>query len=141
VAELNLMQSLVLKLKQAAVSGQYPALNKVKQIGTRVKQAKDSADARQFPYIAIRDLTSQPLDTGTKNGLITSVSIYVFSRYDGVEEALKLGDEIYTVLHGRDLVIAGREQIAMARDRHFIADEPDGLTRRGVSTYLITHRA
>lgn len=140
MAELTLMQALILALKQAAVSGTYPGLGKVKQIGSRVKQARDSADFKEFPYIAVRDLTSEPLDTVTKNGLITSASIYVFSRYDGVEEVLRIGDEIYTVLHGNNLAVAGREQITLTRDRHFIVDEPDGLTRRGVSTYMITHR-
>tara|TARA_R110001606_G_scaffold51027_1_gene127480 strand:+ start:66 stop:476 length:411 start_codon:yes stop_codon:yes gene_type:complete len=101
-----------------------------------VPQEATKTDAG-FPFVTIGDDTFNEGSTDNELGFFTTLTIHIWSRYEGFLETKQIQADIYALLN--------RQQITMPNTDYGIAGitfdfsnaalDPDGLTRHGVSRF------
>ena len=103
-----------------------------------VPQEDTDTDA-DFPFVTIgeTDIVIETMDLGDSFEATTQISVW--SRYRGRLEAKDLQAEIFSILHRADALTIDAPftifGINFVDSRTIV--EPDGVTRQGVSTFLI----
>lgn len=103
--------------------------------------APDSA----FPYVQIGEMDSIPDDVSASStvqddGEVETITLHVWSRYQGQKEVKQIMQQIKDALHGVSLTVTGRASAqAYVRSRRNFLD-PDGRTRHGVVSVEVIHR-
>lgn len=99
--------------------------------------APDSA----FPYVQIGEMDAIPDDVSVADdGEQETITLHVWSRYNGQKEVKQIMQTIKQRLHGIELAVSGRaSSLAWVRSRRAFTD-PDGKTRHGVVTVEVIHR-
>lgn len=90
-----------------------------------------------FPYVVVGDDTAVPWDTDSNSGQETTITIHSFSRYVGKKEIKQIQDAIYNALQDKALTVTGHTAVLCYFDGSESFDEPDGVTRHGVSRFRI----
>lgn len=91
-----------------------------------------------FPYVVIGGDTFLPWDTDDQLGSNITLTLHIWSRYGGMQQAKSIAGEIYALLHRANLTITGYHVIdCLCEFSEFITD-PDGETRHGIVRYRLT---
>ena len=103
-----------------------------------VTQAGDSGNDSAFPYIVIGGDSVLDMSTDTSSGGDISVTIDVWSRYDGKRETKRIQAAIYRALHRATLTVPDHEFIGCDFDQEQpVTLDPDGHTYHGVSSFRV----
>lgn len=96
-------------------------------------------DYNNFPYVTIGDDSTVANDTDDCLGYSSTVSIHVWSRFDGQDEVKEIQGLIYAALHRQSLSFDDYYLVeCVFSDSPAIIRDPDGVTWHGVSTFSIT---
>lgn len=100
----------------------------------------DGLPYESMPFIVIGDDTVIPWDTDDTLGASTTITLHVWSRYNGRKEANTILGEIYRDLHrnAAGLTLAGYHIVDCLHEFSTVFKEIDGVTRHGVCRYRIT---
>lgn len=103
-----------------------------------------SAPDSAFPYVQIGEMDAIPDDvdgaSGRDDGEVETITLHVWSRYQGQKEVKQIMQQIKDRLHNQDIAVTGRaSSICWVRSRRSFMD-PDGKTRHGVMSIEVTHR-
>jgi hypothetical protein len=97
--------------------------------------------AANFPFIELGASQALPEDAGGDTGLEEYFDIHTWSRTAGKLQTKQIMTAIYNALHGQTLTVTGRATAHCWLDSARILEAPDGLTRHGLQTFRIIHRA
>ena len=103
-----------------------------------VPQLPSGQPAANFPYVVIGNDTFLAWDTDDQLGADITITLHIWSRAKGMEEAKTIAGAIYGVLHRADLLIAGYTTIDCLCEFSEFMNDPDNLTRHGVVRYRLT---
>jgi Protein of unknown function (DUF3168) len=95
------------------------------------------SDNQAFPYITIGEATSNPFRTFSRFGEEVTVTLHIWSRYDGSKEALEILNEMNRLLADQDLAVTGYDTVACFYEFSETLRDPDGITRHLVVRYRI----
>lgn len=94
--------------------------------------------AANFPYVVIGNDTFRAWDNDSQLGSEITLTLHIWSRWGGMQEAKGIAGEIYGILHRANLIIAGYSVIdCLCEFSEFVTD-PDGETRHGIVRYRLT---
>lgn len=105
-----------------------------------------TAPDSEFPYVQIGETDALPDDASTSagtgdDGEVETVTLHVWSRYQGQKEVKNIMQQIKSLLHNQALTVSGRASaLAYVRSRRNFTD-PDGRTRHGVVSVEVIHRS
>lgn len=93
-----------------------------------------------FPYIVVGEDTSLAWDTDDTLGATVTVTLHVWSRYEGKKEVKEIMQSIYDALNRQssNLSASGYRFVDCLFEFSDVIDENDGATRHGVCRYLVT---
>jgi hypothetical protein len=91
----------------------------------------------QFPYVTIGDSTSIPWRTQTRFGEEVTVTLHIWSRYQGYREAYEILDDLNRLLADKDLNVDGYDAVAVYYEFMESFRDPDGQTRHVVVRYRL----
>jgi hypothetical protein len=94
-----------------------------------------------FPFIELGATQAIPADAGGDTGIEEYIDIHVYSRAGGQRQVKDIMGAVYTVLHHQALTVTGRATAFCFLEDSRTLTEADGLTRHGVMTFRIDHRA
>lgn len=99
----------------------------------------DGLSNSDFPYVVIGDDTFAPFDTDTSIGNSCTVTLHVWSRYNGKKETKTIMGSIFQLLHRQasSLSASGYNFIDCLFEFGEVIEEIDGKTRHGVCRYRI----
>lgn len=95
----------------------------------------DVPEGAAFPYAVIGEDTHVPFDTDDSLGAESTVTIHVWSRYRGKNEAKEIQAAIYDALTRQELTIDGYDLITIEFEYSDVLLDPDGITRHGVQRF------
>lgn len=90
-----------------------------------------------YPYVTIGDDSHLAWDTDTTLGAETTITLHVWSRYDGMKEAKDIQASIYSILHRANLSVSGYTLVTIDFVQSDIFIDADGFTRHGAQTFRI----
>ncbi len=91
-----------------------------------------------FPYIVIGDGTEITWDhMGGKRGYEVTMTLHIWSRYNGYAEALGILAELNRLLDRAVLVVAGFATVQCAYEWSMPSRDPDGITRHLPARYRL----
>lgn len=90
-----------------------------------------------FPYVTIGEDTAIDWGSKTSNGQEVTVTLHVWSRYNGYAEAKLIGGEVIELITVVPLIMAGFTADPARLDlQEFIIDS-DGITRHGIIRFRL----
>jgi len=102
-------------------------------------QQDDSGSAVEFPFVTIGDDILEPWDTMSDTGIQATVTVHVWSKYEGKKEVKDIQDEIYNALHRQILAVGtGYNFVGCDLDDSRVIIEGDGVTIHGTQDFIIT---
>ena len=133
------MSEFFLPLQKAVYARLVSQLAPIKVYDTPPAQP-DGMPADSFPYVVVGDDTVSPFDTYTSVGASATVTLHVWSRYNGNTEAKTIMGQIYSALNRQagNLSFTGYAFIDSLYEFGDVIREADGKTRHGVCRYRIT---
>ncbi len=110
-------------------------------IGDPVRVFDHVPSETAFPYVEIGEVKAARFDSASRNGLDCTVTLNVWSRYQGRREAKQILDAIYAVLHDGTLSVAGNAHVLSAFIGAETKRDDDGLTYHGIARYRVIVQA
>ena len=97
----------------------------------------DVGESQTFPYVTIGESTHAENDTVAVFGDDSTITIHVWSRYEGRSETKRIQGAIYDALHRAKPTYTGYNIMGIdwVNSQSFI--DTDGETRHGVQTFRI----
>jgi hypothetical protein len=91
----------------------------------------------EYPYVVIGEDTGIAWDTDDCNGVNSTLTLHIWTRYSGRKECKDIMNIVYGVLHRCNLNITG--MVAVTCDWEFSEtySEGDGETRHGVMRFRV----
>ncbi|CAB4176547.1 Tail completion protein [uncultured Caudovirales phage] len=105
-------------------------------VGTRVYD-RVPPDA-VMPYVTIGESTAVPFDVKDKTGMDQTLTLHVWSGYQGRKQVKDIGAAIYGVLNRGTLSISGHTFVDCLFEFGDSFEDADGLARHGVYRYRVT---
>jgi hypothetical protein len=123
---------------QAAI---YTALNDDSTLGALISGVYDYVPQEtEKDYVVIGEQSGTDWDTKTFQGWEDEISIHTFTEGRGKKDCKAIMDEIYRILHGQALTVAGFNLLFIRQEFVTLLQEEDGLTFHGVQRFkAITH--
>lgn len=133
------MSEFFLPLQQAVYARLVSQLSPIKVFDAPPGQP-DGRPATDFPYVVVGDDTISPFDTDEAVGASATITLHVWSRYNGNTEAKNIMGQIYTALNRQagTLSAVGYAFIDSLYEFGDVIKEADGKTRHGVCRFRIT---
>ena len=91
-----------------------------------------------FPYTVIGDDTAVAFDTDDTLGKEITVTLHVWSRYNGSKEAKQILGEIYDLLNRTAPTITGYKVVDLLCEFTQVFRRDNGKLRQGVARYRMT---
>ncbi|CRF29035.1 Uncharacterised protein [Mycobacterium tuberculosis] len=82
-----------------------------------------------FPYVTIGDVTSVPNRTFDRFGEECTITLHIWSRYNGFKEAAEILDDMNRIMADTVFSVSGWDMTACYYDFSETLRDPDGLTR------------
>ncbi len=101
-------------------------------IGNPVRLYDDVAADAAFPFATFGDSDVRDWSTASDRGAEHTVSLHVWSRYEGHKEAQEILDAIEACLHDASLSLSGHTLVNIQFISNQIIRDPDGATTHGV---------
>jgi hypothetical protein len=92
-----------------------------------------------YPIVVIGEDTANDFSTDDCLGSEATVTIHIWSRERGRQEAKQVEEAVYDALHRHSLSISGRHVVDSMWEYADTTLDPDGLTRHGVMRFRIMH--
>jgi len=102
-----------------------------------VPQEAMSEDSSLFPFITVGDDSHIAWDTDTETGFETIATIHTWSRHGGKKELKLIQGAIYDALNRQTLNLKTYTLLDVLFDSSDSFVDSDGITRHGVSKFLI----
>lgn len=107
-------------------------------IMARIEGVFDSPEIDQaYPYITIGECTSVPWRTHSKPGEEVTVTLHIWSVYEGFKEALEILGDLNRLFGDKDLTVSGWDCCHSWFDFSDTIREPEGVVRHVVARYRI----
>jgi hypothetical protein len=90
-----------------------------------------------FPYVTIGEDTATDWSSKTTNGQETTVTLHVWSRYNGYAEAKQIGGEVIELMTVTPLVMTGFKADTAKLDMQEYFVDSDGVTRHGIIRFRL----
>lgn len=90
-----------------------------------------------FPYVTIGEDTALDWSTKTANGQEVTVTIHVWSRYEGMKEVKQLTDEVIQQMTVSPLVMTGFTTNPVQLELNEVIRDSDGITRHGILRFRL----
>jgi hypothetical protein len=90
-----------------------------------------------FPFVTIGDTTAAEFDTDDLDGQEMTVTIHVWSRYNGSKQVKEVSDAIHAALHRQSLGVQGAHEVYCYWEFAESIPEPDPLVQHGVTRFRI----
>ena len=90
-----------------------------------------------YPYITIGECTSVPWRNHSHPGEEITVTIHIWSNYEGFKEALDINKRLNQLLGDQDLTVTGWNCVKSWFDFSDTIRDPDGVVRHVVARYRI----
>lgn len=85
-----------------------------------------------YPYISIGEETAINIGTKAKDGNEHTLTLHVWSQYQGRREIKEIMQSIYTQLHDTAISVTGASLVNIKQEFETTLMEADGITRHGV---------
>ncbi|MFN3232936.1 MAG: DUF3168 domain-containing protein [Alphaproteobacteria bacterium] len=85
-----------------------------------------------YPYITIGEATAADWSTKTSTGQNHTLTLHVWSRDAGRQQAKQILDLIHTALHNQPLTLDGAALVLLQYAFSETLSDPDGITTHGV---------
>lgn len=96
----------------------------------KIKGVFDSVPNDQaFPYVTIGDVTSSPYRTFDRFGEECTITLHIWSRYNGFKEAAEILDDLNRILADTVFSVPGWDMEACYYNFSETLRDPDGITR------------
>lgn len=116
----------------------YTYLNGDAALSARVTGVFDEVLQDQpLPYVAIGDATETRFNTFGRQGKDCTVTIHVWSEYEGFREVLEITDIIVKLLDGYEMPVQGFDLVYIRFEDTNTLREGDGMTRHVVVRFRI----
>ena len=86
-------------------------------------------DNQTFPYVTIGDVTSVPNRTLDKFGEECTITLHIWSRYNGFKEAAEILNDLNRLLADEVFSVSGWQMEGCYYDFSETLRDPDGITR------------
>lgn len=90
-----------------------------------------------FPYVTIGDATALPWRTQSRYGEESTITLHIWSRYEGYKEALEIMEDLNRLLADQSFSVTGWDVCSTYFDFYETLRDPDGQTRHVVARYRI----
>src|SRR5690606_9406725 len=80
---------------------------------------------QRFPYVTLGSLFETEADTHTTRGLLASVTLHVWSEYEGNREAAEILEALDAVLDRQPLSVPGWTHVSVARESADTVPDPN----------------
>lgn len=90
-----------------------------------------------FPYCSLGEDTAIDWSSKTTDGQETTVTLHVWSRYNGYVEAKQIGGEVIELMTVTPLIMTGFEVDAARLDMQEYIVDSDGVTRHGIMRFRL----
>lgn len=90
-----------------------------------------------FPYVTLGEDTAIDWSSKTTDGQETTVTLHVWSRYNGMAEAKQIGGEVIELMTAAPLIMTGFEADTPRLDMSEVIKDPDGITRHGITRFRL----
>ena len=90
-----------------------------------------------FPYIQIGNEQALPADVVGSDGAERFIDLHVWSRKRGQSQVKGIQGDLRVLFHAQSLSVAGLKTAFSYVDATRILDDPDGLTRHGITVLKI----
>jgi hypothetical protein len=107
----------------------------------RIPHADDRINTINPPYIVIGDDTFVQWDTDGEIGFEATITIHVWSVFNGREECKRIQKEIYNLLHNTTLEIEDYKNIGVTFEYADTTLDSDGLHTHGVQRFRLLNRS
>jgi len=94
-------------------------------------------DNQPKPYVVIGDDTLIEWDTDGQTGFDTTITLHVWSDYQGKAEVKTIQGQIYDLLHRAELSVIGYNLINCTFEFADSFLDPNGITRHGVQRFRL----
>jgi hypothetical protein len=85
-----------------------------------------------YPYISLGEETAINIGTKDKDGNEHTLTLHVWSQYQGRREIKEIMQSIYTQLHDTDISVTGASFVNIKQEFETTLMEVDGITRHGI---------
>ena len=109
----------------------------VPAIYDHVPQPGDGSDDSWFPYLTIGEIEFTEWDTDDSLGFDAEVTVHVWSREFGRQEARRIQGKVYSALHRSDLAVDDHNVITVDQAFCEVTVDPDGKTRHGIQRFRV----
>mgnify|MGYP001497770915 FL=1 len=97
---------------------------------SKIKGVFDAVpDGQAFPYVTIGDVTSIPYRTYDRFGEECTITLHIWSRYNGFKEASEILDDLNRILADTVFSVPGWEMEGCYYEFSETIRDPDGITR------------
>jgi hypothetical protein len=118
----------------AVLTGDAPLMAIVKKVwdGVPPGQYKGALETANFPYMTIGDSIETPDDTHSREGSESTLTMHIWSRYQGDREVKQIFERLWVILHNSRWVVPGFSVVMSHVELAEALRDPDGITRHGV---------
>jgi hypothetical protein len=104
-------------------------MTRISGVYDAIKDPDDPNDPIKFPYVTIGDVTSIPNRTFDRFGEECTITLHIWSRYNGFKEAATILDDLNRILADQVFSVSGWEVEGCYYDFSETLRDPDGITR------------
>lgn len=94
-------------------------------------------DNSPFPYVAVGDLTEGQFETFARDGKDLTVTLHVWSQYQGFRQAHLVFNRIVEVLDNQPLELTGFTLVSIRHENTQTFTDADGITRHLVGRFRV----
>jgi len=91
-----------------------------------------------FPYVVVGNDTMAPFDDDSNVGANITITLHIWSRYQGFKETKRIMGEVREILNRATLSKVGYCVIDSLQEFSDASIDPDGKTRHGVMRFRLT---
>lgn len=95
----------------------------------------DVPQGQSFPFIQVGTATETPRNTFGRKGREATITLDIFSRYQGFKEALQIYSRVDELLDGEPLTLQSYQLVFLQNDGMNTILGPDGITRHIPARY------
>lgn len=90
-----------------------------------------------MPYVTVGDATSSPFRTMSRFGEEVTITLHIWSQYNGFKESLEILEDLNRLLADQELEVTGYDTVACFYEFSETIRDPDGITRHVPVRYRI----
>lgn len=89
------------------------------------------------PYVLLGEVDEQADEAHDRAGITAELTLHVWSRYRGYQEAARIVEALDAELHRQPLTLDGWQKVSISARRHRYTRDPDPELRHAVTTFRV----